>query len=81
MNTAGQPARSTRLRIRIREIAEARGITPTALARAAGLHPQTVRAFWKDPYKKTNTRILGKIADALNVSLRDLLEEQRIIPC
>jgi transcriptional regulator with XRE-family HTH domain len=80
MNTAGQPARSTRVRIRIRDIAEARGITPTALARAAGLHPQTVRAFWKDPYRKTSTRVLGKIAEALNVSLAELLEEH-IIPC
>ena len=80
MNTAGQPTRSTRVRFRIREIAEARGMTPTALARAAGLHPQTVRAFWKDPYRKTSTRILGKIADALNVSVTELLEE-RVISC
>ena len=80
MNTAGQPTGSQRIRFQIREIAEARGMTPTALARAAGLHPQTVRAFWKDPYRKTSTRILGKIADALNVSLRELLEDH-IIPC
>jgi transcriptional regulator with XRE-family HTH domain len=66
---------SGRIRIRIRDIAEPQGFTPTTLARIAGVHPQTVRAYWKNPYRTIHIKMLAKLAKALNVPMTQLVEE------
>jgi hypothetical protein len=66
---------SGRTRILVRDIAEPQGFTPTTLARAAGVHPQTVRAYWHDPYRAIRIHMLAKLAKALNVLVTQLVEE------
>jgi DNA-binding Xre family transcriptional regulator len=66
---------SNSLCFHLRDIAEAQGFTPTTLARAAGVHPQTVRAYWKNPSRNIRLKMLTKLARALNVSVTQLVEE------
>lgn len=63
------------IRLRVRELAEARGFNMSSLARASGLGFSTVKRLWRDPYHETSTRTLEAIARALNVSSRDLIED------
>ena len=66
---------SGRTRLLIRDIAEAQGFTPTTLARAAGVHPQTVRAYWNGSSRDIRLKMLAKFARALKVPIKDLVEE------
>jgi transcriptional regulator with XRE-family HTH domain len=66
---------SGRTRLLVRDIAESQGFTPTTLARAAGVHPQTVRAYWHDPYRVIRIHMLTKLAKALNIPVTQLVEE------
>jgi transcriptional regulator with XRE-family HTH domain len=70
-----KPDQSSQLRFHLRDIAESQGFTPTALARAAGVHPQTVRAYWKNPSRNIRLKMLAKFAHALKVSVTQLVEE------
>ena len=70
-----KPDQSSRLRFHLRDIAESQGFTPTTLARAAGVHPQTVRAYWHDPYRVIRIHMLVKLARALNMPMAQLVEE------
>lgn len=69
-----------RLRLKVREVAESRGVNMSQLARKADLGFSTIKRLWKDPYKKTNTELLEKIADALQCSVVDLFEEESATP-
>jgi transcriptional regulator with XRE-family HTH domain len=66
---------SSRLRFHLRNIAEAQGFTPTTLARAADVHPQTVRAYWHNSSRDIRLKMLAKFAHALKVSVTQLVEE------
>ena len=66
---------SDRTRLLIRDTAESQGFTPTTLARAAGAHPQTVRAYWHDPYRTIRIHLLAKLAKALDIPMAQLVEE------
>ena len=66
---------SSHLRFHLRDIAESQGFTPTTLARAAGVHPQTVRAYWNNPSQDIRLKMLAKFAHALKVSMTQLVEE------
>jgi transcriptional regulator with XRE-family HTH domain len=66
---------SGRTRLLVRDIAESQGFTPTTLARASGVHSQTVRAYWHDPHRTIRIHMLAKLAKALNVSVTQLVEE------
>lgn len=46
------------------------------MARKTDLGFSTVKRLWKDPYKKTNTELLEKIANALQCAVVDLFEEE-----
>jgi transcriptional regulator with XRE-family HTH domain len=61
-------------RLRVREIAEAKGFTPSALCKAANLNDRTVRRIFRDPYAQVNLRTLVKIATALGVQAHTLIE-------
>lgn len=64
------------LRLRIREVAEQRGLTPRTLARLAQIDPKTVLALWYNPYRDIKASTLNRCANALNMSLHDLVEEE-----
>lgn len=63
------------IRLRVREVAESKGVNMSQLARRADIGFSTVKRMWKDPFKRTNTELLEKIAKALGVSAHDLFEE------
>lgn len=63
------------VRLRVREIAEQKGITRTKLSRLSDTNYKTIDAIWKNPYKEVGSITLGRIAKALGVKTGDLLED------
>jgi len=63
--------------IRVREIAESQHLTVRELAQKAGLAHSTVRRLWLDPHARTDTRILDKLAKALQVDASQLIRSEQ----
>ena len=64
-----------KLRLRVREIAQQKGISMGKLERLADLSHPTIRDIFRNPYKEVTTTTLAKLATALAVSVSDLFEE------
>jgi DNA-binding Xre family transcriptional regulator len=64
-----------KLRLKVKEIAEAKGMSMMALTRKSYVALNTIRSIYHDPYRAVNTDTLLRLADALEVSIFDLLEE------
>jgi len=64
------------IRLRVREIAEARNINMSKLSRMADLNYNTIRAIWDDPMKDIAVSTLDKLAKALKVEITELIEVQ-----
>ena len=62
-------------RLRIRELAEARGISMGKLSRIADVDRTTVKRLYDDPRYSPNLDTLWRVAKALRVTLNDLVEE------
>lgn len=62
------------IRLRIREIAEAKNINMSKLSRMADLNYNTIRAIWDNPMKDVAVSTLEKIAKALSVEIAELIE-------
>lgn len=62
------------IRLRIRELAEEKGISIYRLSQAASVDYKTVKRLWYAPSSHTTTKTLAKIADALAVHTADLIE-------
>ena len=65
------------VRLRVRELAEERGISLTRLSRLADVNYKTVRAVWHDPEQGINTKTLERIATALGVPMSELFENEK----
>ncbi len=63
------------LRIRVREVAESKGISMSKLSRMADVNMKTLQTIYKDEYHGMNTITLHKIAKALGVPTSDLIED------
>jgi DNA-binding Xre family transcriptional regulator len=63
------------IRLRIKEIAEAKGFNQSSLSRAADVHFSTVKRIFRDPYREVTSTTLDKVARALGVPICDLIEE------
>ena len=63
------------VRLRVKEIARAKGFSMGKLQRDADVAYNTVKRIFKDPYYITTTETLGKLAKALSVSPGELIEE------
>ena len=63
------------LRLRVKEVAEARGFNQSSLARESGIGFSTVKRLFRDPYRETSMNVFEKVAKALDVSIHDLIEE------
>ncbi|HLJ33480.1 MAG TPA: helix-turn-helix transcriptional regulator [Ktedonobacteraceae bacterium] len=61
-------------RWRVREIIAEKGLSISEVARRAGVHPSTVRAFCRNPQHETTTLMWGRLAEALGVPLAEILE-------
>ena len=68
--------KKARIRLLVREVAEAQGLTAIQLARKADIDPATAYAFWRDPHHKTSTSMLGKLCEALGVRPYQLIEDE-----
>ena len=62
------------VRLKIREIAEAKGINMSKLSRMADLNYNTVRAIWDDETRDVTVSTLEKFAKALQVEIAELIE-------
>lgn len=63
------------VRLRVKEIAEAKGYNMSSLSRKADIGFSTVKRIFQDPYKEVTTTTLEKIARALEVSTSELIED------
>jgi len=63
------------LRLRVKEVAQAKGYNMSKLSRATDVSFTTIKRMWTKPYSGANIDTLGKIARVLEVTLGDLTEE------
>jgi DNA-binding Xre family transcriptional regulator len=63
------------IRLRVKEVAEAKKITMTRLSRLADINYQTIQAIFRDPYRDVAYSTLLKISKVLNVKVDELVEE------
>ena len=63
-------------RLRVKELAEQKGMTQSKLMRMADLNMKTVQGLYREPYRLNVAYLtLEKVAKALGVSIDELLEE------
>jgi transcriptional regulator with XRE-family HTH domain len=63
------------LRLRVKEVMEAKGLTMTRLSRLADVNYKTIVGIVRDPYREVEYKTLYKIAKALGVEVGELIEE------
>ena len=63
------------IRLKVKEIAEAKGISMTRLSRLADTNYKTIKAIFDNPYREFSSKTLEKLARALDVHVTDLIEE------
>lgn len=63
------------IRLKVREIAETKGITRTKLSRLSDTNYKTIDMIWKNPFREVGTQTLERLARALGVRVIDLIEE------
>lgn len=63
------------IRLRIKEIAEAKGFNQSSLARETGLGFTTIKQLFRNAEHNASIVVLEKIAKAMDVSIHDLIEE------
>ena len=61
--------------MKVKEVAEAKGFTMTMLFHKSYLALGTIRTIFRNPYRSINTDTLQRLAQALEVSIFDLLED------
>jgi len=62
------------IRLKVKEVAAAKGIGQGKLARMADMDIKTVRRIYRDPYAEISTYTLDRLAKVLGVDVRELLE-------
>lgn len=63
------------IRLKIKEIAESKGINQGQLSRLSDVGYTTIRRIFDDPYYSVNMSTLERIAKALEVPATELIEE------
>ncbi len=62
------------IRLRIKEVAQAKGFTQNSLSRATDISLNTIRKLWNKPYSNVTVETLHKIARVLKVDINELTE-------
>ena len=65
----------SKVRLRIKEVAQQKGISMGKLHRAADVSYKTIKRIYADPFYPTTTTTLGKLAGVLRVPPGELIEE------
>lgn len=63
-------------RLKIKEIAQQKGIGMEKLSRLADVNKKTVQKIWNNPYTSITLYTLSKLASALEVKTTDLIEDE-----
>lgn len=63
------------VRLRVKEVAQAKGYDMSKLSRATDISFNTIRRLWRYPEQGANIQTLQKIATVLQVTVNDLIEE------
>jgi DNA-binding Xre family transcriptional regulator len=64
----------SKIRLRVKEVATEKGFNQSSLSRSANIDFKTVKRLFQDPYRDVNVSTVVKLADALGVSVDDLIE-------
>jgi DNA-binding Xre family transcriptional regulator len=64
------------VRLKIKEVAQAKGYTMNSLSRASDISFNTIKRLWKTPYSGVSVATLHKIAKALQVEINELTEDE-----
>ncbi|HLX57027.1 MAG TPA: helix-turn-helix transcriptional regulator [Ktedonobacteraceae bacterium] len=67
-------------RLRVKEVAQARGFTMARLQRAADINLKTIQVIWHNPQHDASLNTLDKIAKALGVPVTELIEDVPEVP-
>lgn len=62
------------IRLKVKEVAQEKGFTQGKLSRASDTDPKTISRIFRNPYTEVTTTTLDRIALALDVDVRELLE-------
>lgn len=62
------------IRLKVREVAEARGFSMGKLHRDAGVDRKTIQRIYREPTSEISTVTLDRIATALGVHVCDLID-------
>ncbi|HET8909849.1 MAG TPA: helix-turn-helix transcriptional regulator [Ktedonobacteraceae bacterium] len=62
-------------RLRVKEVAQAKGVTMSKLQRAADINLKTIQAIWHNPRHNASLNTLDKIAEVLDVPITELIED------
>lgn len=63
-------------KFKIKELAQARGLTQETLAIKSGVKMRTVQRLWQNKVHRVELLIMIRIADALGVDVRDLYADE-----
>jgi len=63
------------IRLRVKEVAQEKGVGMLRLSRLADVSYRTVQGVWRDPYREISIKTLEKFAKALGVPSRELIED------
>ncbi len=63
------------IRLRVKEVAQEKGMGMLRLSRLADVSYRTVQGVWRDPYREISIKTLEKFAKALGVPSRELIED------
>ena len=63
------------VRLRVKEVAQQKGISQGKLSRSSDVDIKTLQKIYRYPTSIVTTETLDKLAKALGVSVRDLIED------
>ncbi len=63
------------IRLKIKEVAQQKGLSMAKLARRADMDFKTVQRIFHDPYRDIPLSTLARLAKALNVPSSELIED------
>jgi DNA-binding Xre family transcriptional regulator len=62
------------IRLKVKEVAEAKQISQRKLSKLSGVDIKNIQKIFRDPLRIVNTETLDKLATALGVDVRELIE-------
>lgn len=65
------------VKLRVKEVADSKGISMSKLSRMSDVSYNTILALFHNPQHDVSILVLDRLAQALQVSICDLLEESR----